>query len=345
MYQQTSLLLYKFRFLFAGILTIAFLMATSALVTSIGSNTVLAHPASFSPDTGTSNEPNIVTTGVSSLGGNLQHAMVSMGADMYGTCRSITGVTVKGGKAVAHGGADAVSGVRTGAVFIARGTRLLTMATAHAAGSATMFTVRLPSKAVGAITHSSSQTVSSIIRPSEEVDKSVPIINNQTSTSILAHLDAEQKQEIAKLQAAQIVANQSLDGSIVAGDPNHGGYPTKWDDRSQDSTIDNWGMYNRECVSYAAWKVYQTYGDMPNWGGVGNANEWVRDAVQAGIPTGSVPRIHSVAIWRVGYYGHAMWVEKVSGSLIYVSQYNYDLHGHYSEMWVNASRFTYIYFK
>jgi surface antigen len=46
-----------------------------------------------------------------------------------------------------------------------------------------------------------------------------------------------------------------------------------------------------------------------------------------------------------GYYGHAMWVEKVSGSMIYVSQYNYDLRGHYSEMWVNGSAFTYIYFK
>jgi hypothetical protein len=31
--------------------------------------------------------------------------------------------------------------------------------------------------------------------------------------------------------------------------------------------------------------------------------------------------------------------------MIYDSQYNYDLHGHYSEMWVNGSDLTYIYFK
>ena len=109
--------------------------------------------------------------------------------------------------------------------------------------------------------------------------------------------------------------------------------------------IDSWGMFNRECVSYTAWKVYQTYGSMPFWGGVGNANQWPRDAVNAGIPIGTAPKVHSVAISKAGYYGHAMWVEQVSGNMIYVSQYNYDFQGHYSEMWVNSSYFTYIYFK
>src|SRR6202012_3802329 len=139
-----------------------------------------------------------------------------------------------------------------------------------------------------------------------------------------ARLSAAQQQEIAQLQAAQLTANQSLDGSIVAGDPTHGGYPAAWDNARQDSTLDNWGMYNRECVSYAAWKVYQTYGSMPYWGGEGNANEWPGDARRAGIPTGSTPEPRSVAISMRGYYGHAMWVEKVSGNMIYVSQYNYD---------------------
>jgi surface antigen len=45
-----------------------------------------------------------------------------------------------------------------------------------------------------------------------------------------------------------------------------------------------------------------------------------------------------------GAYGHAMWVEAVSGSTIYVSQYNYDLAGHYSEMAINGSGLTYLYF-
>ncbi len=150
--------------------------------------------------------------------------------------------------------------------------------------------------------------------------------------------------QIASLRAQQAALNRQLGGVPVSGDPGHGGYPAVWANAPQDSMIDSWGMYNRECVSYTAWKVYQTFGYMPYWGGSGNANQWPADARASGIPTGTVPRVHSVAIWGVGAFGHAMWVEGVSGNTIYVSQYNYDLAGHYSEMSINGSGLTYIYF-
>src|SRR5436190_13464692 len=130
----------------------------------------------------------------------------------------------------------------------------------------------------------------------------------------------------------QLAANRPLGGSAVPGDPGHGNYPGYLDHTSQDSIIDPWGMWNRECVSYTAWKVQENFGNMPYWGGVGNANQWPGDAARYGIPMGSVPKVHSVAISTSGGYGHAMWVEAVSGNTIYVSQYNYDLAGHYSEM-------------
>jgi surface antigen len=151
--------------------------------------------------------------------------------------------------------------------------------------------------------------------------------------------------QIADLRRQQLLANQSLGGQVVAGDPNHGGYPSYLANAAQDSLVDPWGMLNRECVSYTAWKVYETYGSMPYWGGRGNAKQWPDDARAAGIPTGSTPRVGSVAIMTTGFYGHAMWVEAVNGNMVYVSQYNYDLAGHYSEMWVNGSSFTYIYFR
>jgi peptidoglycan hydrolase CwlO-like protein/surface antigen len=150
--------------------------------------------------------------------------------------------------------------------------------------------------------------------------------------------------QIASLRAQQAALNRKLGGVPSAGDPGHGGYPAAWNNAPQDSMIDSWGMYNRECVSYTAWKVYQTYGYMPYWGGVGNANQWPGDAQAAGIPTGTVPKAHSVAIWNVGAFGHAMWVEGVSGNTVYVSQYNYDYAGHYSEMSINASGLIFIYF-
>jgi peptidoglycan DL-endopeptidase CwlO len=149
---------------------------------------------------------------------------------------------------------------------------------------------------------------------------------------------------IVQLRVQQAAANRRLGGVPIAGDPGHGGYPAEWGNAPQDSLIDSWGMYNRECVSYTAWKVYQTFGYMPYWGGSGNANQWPGDAQAAGIPTGSVPRVHSVAISMAGGFGHAMWVEAVNGSTIYVSQMNYDLAGHYSEMSINGSGLIYIYF-
>ncbi|HEX5456212.1 MAG TPA: CHAP domain-containing protein [Candidatus Saccharimonadales bacterium] len=174
---------------------------------------------------------------------------------------------------------------------------------------------------------------------------------NQNQRAALDKSIRANNAKIAQLRAAQALANRQLSagGAVVAGDPGHGGYPSVWANAPQDSRLDNWGMYNRECVSYTAWKVYQTFGFMPYWGGRGNANEWPGDARSAGIPTGSTPRVHSVAIWNVGYFGHAMWVEAVNGDgSLWVSQYNYDYHGHYSEMRVSASmaaNLTYIYFR
>ncbi|MBI2589328.1 CHAP domain-containing protein [Candidatus Saccharibacteria bacterium] len=150
--------------------------------------------------------------------------------------------------------------------------------------------------------------------------------------------------QIAALRAAQLAANNRLGGSVEPGDPGHGGYPAQWDRAPQDSLLDSWGMLNRECVSYTAWKVFEAYGYMPYWGGVGNANQWPANAQAAGIPTGSTPKVGSVAISMGGAFGHSMWVEAVNGNIIRVSQYNFDLAGHYSEMTVNGSGFIYIYF-
>ena len=171
--------------------------------------------------------------------------------------------------------------------------------------------------------------------------------NEQQQADYNAQIKANSSQ-IASLRAAQAAANRSLGSGLVAGDPGHGGYPANLNNAGQDTMLDPWGMYNRECVSYTAWKVYSTYGYMPYWGGRGNANQWPGDARGAGIATGSSPQAGSVAIWNVGSFGHAMWVEAVNGDgSIYVSQYNYDYTGHYSEMYVSASQartFTYIYF-
>lgn len=175
--------------------------------------------------------------------------------------------------------------------------------------------------------------------------------NEQQQSEFNAQIGANNS-KVAELRAQQAAANRRLTGGsssgVTAGDPGHGGYPAYLDNAALDSLVDPWGMYNRECVSYTAWKVHQTFGYMPYWGGVGNANQWPGNAARAGIPTGSTPRVNSVAVWNVGYYGHVMWVEAVnSDGSIWISQYNYDFNGHYSEMLISASmaaNLTYIYF-
>lgn len=169
---------------------------------------------------------------------------------------------------------------------------------------------------------------------------------NQSQQAELNQQIKQNTAQVAELRAQQAAANRRLGGSVEAGDPGHGGYPAVWDNAPQDSMIDSWGMYNRECVSYTAWKVYQATGHMPYWGGHGNANQWPASARADNISTGSTPRAGSVAISMNGYYGHAMWVEYVlPNGYIHVSQYNYDLAGHYSEMTINGSGLTYIYFQ
>jgi peptidoglycan DL-endopeptidase CwlO len=154
--------------------------------------------------------------------------------------------------------------------------------------------------------------------------------------------------EISKLRAQQAAANAVLfGGNVPTGSAaNCGGYPRAWCHAPQDSIIDTWGMYNRECVSYTAWKVWSVGKHMPYWGGVGNANQWDENARAAGLPVNSNPNgIGVVAISNSGYYGHAMYVEQVYGDgTIFVSQYNAGLNGYYSTARISTAGLVFIHF-
>jgi peptidoglycan DL-endopeptidase CwlO len=155
----------------------------------------------------------------------------------------------------------------------------------------------------------------------------------------------QQNAQMSSLRAQQAAAMAARFGGAPGNGPAcGGGYPGKWCNIPQDSAVDSWGMYNRECVSYTAWRESVEGNYVPY--GMGNANQWPAAAQRAGIPTGSTPRAGSVAIWYIGSYGHAMYVEEVYGDGSFlVSQYNYGENGTYSTMRVGAnSGFTFIYF-
>jgi surface antigen len=155
---------------------------------------------------------------------------------------------------------------------------------------------------------------------------------------------------MAELRRQQIIANNRYNIGDFKGSPDNGGYPDKWANARQDSMIDTWGMYNRECVSYTAFRVHQDYlagknnRDMPYWGGHGNANQWDNNARAVGIPVDTNPTPGSIAISNAGAFGHAMYVEAVSGDRIYVQQYNQQLNGQYSEGWRYTTGLVFLHF-
>jgi len=177
---------------------------------------------------------------------------------------------------------------------------------------------------------------------------------NQSEQNALNLQIRQNSQAVAALRAEQAAANARLfnGANIVLGtacDTAHGDtYPSPWCSSYQDSMFDSWGMYNRECVSYTAWRVSESGRYMPSWGwlGLGNANQWDDNAIRQGIPVDSSPRAGDVAIKNSMPYGHAMYVESVnSNGSINISQYNYSLDGRFSLAYnVSASGLLFIHF-
>ena len=182
-----------------------------------------------------------------------------------------------------------------------------------------------------------------------ELEQAQLLAETRNSEAEYNKLKASANSEKSALEAQQSailadLARQYGVSGLTAGDPNKGGYPySSVCPKQKDAYADRWGMYICECVSYTAWKVYQTYGYMPYWGGRGNANQWLRNARAAGYTVSSVPKPGTVGISLNGPYGHAVWVEYVSGDQVHVSQYNWT-RGEYSEMTVHKGMFQYIYF-
>ena len=184
----------------------------------------------------------------------------------------------------------------------------------------------------------------------KEAEQAKLLADTQGQESAYQTLIGQRESTISDLRSQQAAANAAASrtysvANLTSGGAGCGGYPGVWCYAAQDTLVDNWGMYNRECVSYVAWKVAASGRYMPYWGGRGNANQWPASARADGIATGSTPKVGSAAVMYVGYYGHVMYVEGInSNGTIHVSQFNWGVRGEYSEMDVNPSGLTFIYF-
>ena len=197
-----------------------------------------------------------------------------------------------------------------------------------------------------------SQKIQRDARAAKEAEQQQLLDQTRGEEAIYQQMTAQKNSQIESLRAQQAAAIRARASSgsgykSLPGDPNRGGYPAEWMNASMSyCSADPWGMCKRQCVSYAAFKVEQTYGNMPFWGGRGNANEWPGNARAAGIPVSSVPKAGTVGVQYSGSYGHVAWVESVNADgTLTISQFNANWSGEYSKWVVDRSFFNeYIYF-
>lgn len=127
--------------------------------------------------------------------------------------------------------------------------------------------------------------------------------------------------------------------------------------------VDRWGFTQRQCVSFAAWRLAQhgdTIDNKDNWG---SAYSWDEAARRLGHVVTSRPRVGAIAQWNAnegspfyapgsakangtftaGGYGHVGWVKSVySDGSVLIEQYNLGGSRDYSVMRVKAPRYLVI---
>lgn len=97
-------------------------------------------------------------------------------------------------------------------------------------------------------------------------------------------------------------------------------YPSKWRDAPQDSFVDDWGHFNRECTSFVSWRLHSRNGyEIPFHD---NANRWGPRAKAKGIEVNMTPAIGSVAWWEPPKGYHVAWVSAVQGTKVTIEEYN-----------------------
>ena len=118
-------------------------------------------------------------------------------------------------------------------------------------------------------------------------------------------------------------------------------YPEPYRSARKDSRLDPSTCYNRECVSYCAWKICEIRGSWPPRTGDMNAKNWIYRLPSWGYRKVSAPQNGGkyVGVLTSGKYGHVVWFE--GGNTI--SEYNYGSTGNFGVR--NISLNAYIWYE
>ena len=101
---------------------------------------------------------------------------------------------------------------------------------------------------------------------------------------------------------------------------------------NKNATTASYGWYSpKQCTGYVASRR-----SVGQWG---NASTWPSYARKEGYYVGSTP-----VAGAIGQRGnHVVYIERVEGDQVYISERNYDYKGSYREMYRPISYYTYIY--
>lgn len=172
----------------------------------------------------------------------------------------------------------------------------------------------------------------------------------------MSRIAAEQRAALARLLGGRNNAGRvgSFQFRNFSGNQGAcgGGYPSSYCNAAQDSLVDQWSLYNRECVSFAAWAAYYKYDKyVTSFAGRGNAYQWPSTASNLmGAVVDQVPEVGAVAILPatggLAPIGHAMVVDAIlDDGWVNVSQYNFGGTGEYSTMDIHSSGVNFVHFR
>lgn len=160
--------------------------------------------------------------------------------------------------------------------------------------------------------------------------------------------------------AALLTALISLALPSTAANAAGDDYPYRT--QASSTATDQWGFTERQCVSFAAWRLAQAKKPLSNrtqkWG---SALTWDDTAKRLGKAISRTPRIGAIAQWNAGEkstyyasngslgtitagpYGHVAYVRAIYGdNSVVIEQYNLSGTRSYSVMRVKAPRYLYI---
>ena len=146
-------------------------------------------------------------------------------------------------------------------------------------------------------------------------------IKRHAETITSKTIKEELKDEGEKLDGKEIKETEAGMGGLVNT------YPEPYRSAKKDSMLDPSTCYNRECVSYCAWKICEVTGKWPPRTGSMNAKEWIYRLPSWGYNKVDLPQNTGkyVGVSTKGQYGHVVWFEFDNT----ISEYNYSSVGNY----------------